>query len=420
LADEDQENSEIVATSDDAVEIDSQQDLDAETPSEESPETPVKKVAAEPEDDGPTEDCPPCKSGAPAWMATFADMATLLMAFFVLILSFAQMNVPKFKEVAGSMNDSMGVQRQVPVVEPPTADSIIATQFMKAKVEPTAMSTISEQTTDDPQPQDVELKVTTSPSDTSTSSDLERVKQALKDEIAKGQVSVTEVDGKISVALSGDTPNSNYEGSNGEQSGNKLDESEIAIYAKVVNAQAQVSSEVQVLKSPSSSEMSVVATSNGQTPQSNEAATNELEEIKSRLTTEIAQGRVNVEMVDDEIKITLADQGSFVSGSADLRSGFYPVLESVGAALKDRTGLITVAGHTDSIPVAFSQRFQSNWDLSVSRSASVVDYLVGDGFIDAGKVTVTGYADTIPIASNDSAAGRAQNRRIEIKVKTQG
>jgi flagellar motor protein MotB len=50
----------------------------------------------------------------------------------------------------------------------------------------------------------------------------------------------------------------------------------------------------------------------------------------------------------------------------------------------------------------------------------VVDYLVGDGFIEAGKVTVTGFADTIPIASNDSAAGRAQNRRIEIKVKTQG
>ena len=408
-------------------------DIDETLPDEVAIETEVEEVAAtrpppppeEPAEDpaeDPAEepDCPPCKSGAPAWMATFADMATLLMAFFVLILSFAHMNVPKFKEVAGSMNDSMGVQRQVPVVEPPTADSIIATQFMKAKVEPTAMSTISEQTTDDPQPQDVELKVTTSPSDTSTSSDLEKVKQALKDEIAEGQVSVTEVDGKISVALSGDTPNSNYEGSNGEQSGNKLDESEIAIYAKVVNAQAQVSSEVQVLKSPSSSEMSVVATSNGKTPQSNDAATSEFEEIKSRLTTEISQGRVNVEMVDDEIKITLADQGSFVSGSADLRSGFYPVLESVGAALKGRAGLITVAGHTDSIPVAFSQRFQSNWDLSVSRSASVVDYLVGDGFVEAGKVTVTGFADTIPIASNDSAAGRAQNRRIEIKVKTQG
>ncbi|HCL94951.1 MAG TPA: flagellar motor protein MotB, partial [Gammaproteobacteria bacterium] len=97
-------------------------------------------------------------------MATFADMATLLMAFFVLLLSFAQMNVPKFKEVSGSMNDSMGVQRVVPVVEPPTADSIIADQFMQAKVEPTALSTISEQTTDEEQPPDPELKITTKPS----------------------------------------------------------------------------------------------------------------------------------------------------------------------------------------------------------------------------------------------------------------
>jgi chemotaxis protein MotB len=47
----------------------------------------------------------------------------------------------------------------------------------------------------------------------------------------------------------------------------------------------------------------------------------------------------------------------------------------------------------------------------------VVDYLVGDNFVDAGRVTVAGYADTVPIASNESAAGRAQNRRIEIKVK---
>ena len=69
-------------------------------------------------------DCPECKSGAPAWMATFADMATLLMAFFVLILSFAHMNVPKFKNVSGSMKSTFGVQRSVPVVEPPTAQII--------------------------------------------------------------------------------------------------------------------------------------------------------------------------------------------------------------------------------------------------------------------------------------------------------
>ena len=52
-------------------------------------------------------------------MATFADMATLLMAFFVLILSFAEMNVPKYKQITGSLKAAFGVQRLVPVVEPP-------------------------------------------------------------------------------------------------------------------------------------------------------------------------------------------------------------------------------------------------------------------------------------------------------------
>ncbi|HBO14936.1 MAG TPA: flagellar motor protein, partial [Porticoccaceae bacterium] len=60
-----------------------------------------------PIDPGPeTNDCPKCKSGAPGWMATFADMATLLMAFFVLLLSFAEMSVPKYKQIAGSLKAS--------------------------------------------------------------------------------------------------------------------------------------------------------------------------------------------------------------------------------------------------------------------------------------------------------------------------
>ena len=56
------------------------------------------------------EECPKCPpKGAPAWMATFADMATLLMAFFVLILSFAEFNVPKFKQISGSLKNAFGI-----------------------------------------------------------------------------------------------------------------------------------------------------------------------------------------------------------------------------------------------------------------------------------------------------------------------
>ena len=69
-------------------------------------------------------ECPKCEAGAPAWMATFADMATLLMAFFVLILSFAEFNVPKFKQISGSLKNAFGVQRLVPVVEQPKGTTI--------------------------------------------------------------------------------------------------------------------------------------------------------------------------------------------------------------------------------------------------------------------------------------------------------
>ena len=161
------------------------------------PELPLEPL--EPPEELPPVECPKCGGGgAPAWMATFADMATLLMAFFVLLLSFAAMNVPKFKEVSGSMNDRMGVQRVVPVVEPPTSDNIVANQFSQAKVEPTALSTISEQTTDEDQPPDPELKVTTKPSNTPPSDDLQKVRSALKEEIANGKVEVSEANGKIS------------------------------------------------------------------------------------------------------------------------------------------------------------------------------------------------------------------------------
>lgn len=396
-----------------AVDANAPEDSEAQAPEEE----PVGPPPEPPEELPPVE-CPKCPGGgAPAWMATFADMATLLMAFFVLLLSFAQMNVPKFKEVSGSMNDSMGVQRVVPVVEPPTADNIIADQFMQAKVEPTPLQTISEQTTDEEQPPDPELKITNRPSDTPNATDLEKVRSALQEEITRGQVTVAETDGKITVLMTPNQKEGENQGDVGLDSGQRLDEDTVAIFAKVAQAQAEVVSEVQVLRSASTQTQSFDSTSQAEDSAGEELAQSEYEQIRSRLTTEIANGQINVERINDEVKISLADQGAFVSGSADLRSSFFAVLTSVGQALAQSPGEVTVAGHTDNVPVAFSERFQSNWDLSAARSASVADYLVNEGFIQPSAVTVTGYADTVPIASNDTAAGRAQNRRIEITVK---
>lgn len=91
-------------------------------------------------------DCPP--AGLPAWMGTFADLMSLLMCFFVLLLSFAEMDVLKFKRLAGSMREAFGVQNQVDVTSVPKGTSIIAQEFSPGKPDPTPLQMVMQETTD--------------------------------------------------------------------------------------------------------------------------------------------------------------------------------------------------------------------------------------------------------------------------------
>ncbi len=95
-------------------------------------------------------DCPPCDKGLPPWMATFADMMALLMCFFVLLLSFAEMDVLKYKQVAGALKLAFGVQRIVKATEIPKGTSVIAKQYSPGKpTEVTPLEIMREKTTDD-------------------------------------------------------------------------------------------------------------------------------------------------------------------------------------------------------------------------------------------------------------------------------
>jgi chemotaxis protein MotB len=399
-------------------------DIDETLPDEVAIETEVEEVAAtrpppppeEPAED-PTEepDCPPCKSGAPAWMATFADMATLLMAFFVLILSFAHMNVPKFKEVSGSMNEKFGVQKIVPTVEQPTADNIIVKQYKTAKVEPTLLDVIQEQTTDVRQPDDVELKDKLKKNRFDTNADVEVLAKSLAKEIAEGKVKVTVKDKQLVVEVSADAKTGNQGRENKSKSGAKLLQSDLEIYAKVATAQAQIASQVQVVDaSPETLDGDLSGRSNEAGEQ---AVADQYDKIRARLSNEIAQGLAEVERDGDKIIVRLAERGSFRSGYAELQPSFKPLLDKVGQSIADGSGLITIEGHTDNIPMAFSERFRSNWDLSAARSAAVADYLLDSSAIEDGRVSVTGLADTKPLVSNESPAGRSKNRRIEVIIE---
>lgn len=86
------------------------------------------------------------KKGAPPWMATFADLATLLMCFFVLLLSFSEMDVLKFKQIAGSMKYAFGVQNVLDVNDIPKGTSVIAQEFRPGRPEPTPIEVIMQQT----------------------------------------------------------------------------------------------------------------------------------------------------------------------------------------------------------------------------------------------------------------------------------
>ena len=90
--------------------------------------------------------CPP--PGLPAWLGTFADLMSLLMCFFVLLLSFSEMDVLKFKQIAGSMKFAFGVQNKLEVKDIPKGTSIIAQEFRPGRPEPTPIDVIMQQTID--------------------------------------------------------------------------------------------------------------------------------------------------------------------------------------------------------------------------------------------------------------------------------
>lgn len=91
-------------------------------------------------------DCPPCPAGLPAWLATFGDLMSLLMCFFVLLLSFSEMDVLKFKQLAGSMREAFGVQAEIKVEDIPKGTSIIAQEFSPGRPDPTPLNEVRQMT----------------------------------------------------------------------------------------------------------------------------------------------------------------------------------------------------------------------------------------------------------------------------------
>ena len=133
-------------------------------------------------------------------MATFADMATLLMAFFVLLLSFAETEVPKFKQVAGSLKQAFGIEKIVPKVTIPMARSIMVENFTPAVAERSVMD-VKEQQSDFVRGDFIEKKTEEGEYEDPIESDFQQVQEALEQELNKGMADVRIENGEIKVTL---------------------------------------------------------------------------------------------------------------------------------------------------------------------------------------------------------------------------
>jgi chemotaxis protein MotB len=156
------------------------------------------------------DDCPKCDPGLPPWLATFADMMALLMVFFVLLLSFAEIDAIRFKKMAESMKDAFGVQREVPVPDIVMGTSVIKQEFSPSiNPDPAVIDEIRQQTTEVEQQH---LEVPDGLADAVIEAERERVleevarqaeeiREALKLEIEESLVSVETEQAKIIIRI---------------------------------------------------------------------------------------------------------------------------------------------------------------------------------------------------------------------------
>lgn len=361
--------------------------------------------------------CPECKPGAPLWMATFADMATLLMAFFVLILSFSETKVDKYKAVVGSLENAFGMPK-VQIV--PMGTTVIQSDFSPSISQPTPINQMNQEV-EDPD-KDVPMRM-----DSPESSDFDiklekrKLEQELQQEIMKGQVDVKVEGEKLVIQLKGDgmTGADQVESDQVKRAGLYTPE-RLGLMAKVSRAQQTVKAQTEVrveLEGEQAAETEL-ATSAPKAPVKLDAQqTQQVAQMLETLKSQLVSGKVSIERRDDLVALVISEEDIFDSGSAVISKAAVNALKEVRDVILSSSGTVVIAGHTDNVPITGSGLFATNWDLSSSRAAAVAHAMTELLGVPAERLEVEAHADTRPIADNATEEGRRKNRRVEILMR---
>lgn len=281
-----------------------------------------------------------CPAGLPGWMATFSDLMTLLLTFFVLLLSMANMDPIKAQAGSKSVKDALaGVSlfANVTVAGTPASPQVLI-----------------------PSP-------------------------LYETEMTKKRIPVE--DNKKDIEKNSESQDDQDNEKNDKQKEQEAKQSRLEGQKKDAIAMAQ---EKEI----------------------NDITRN----VQMTFKDDIAKGAIAFKSENQRIVIEYPAEDSFKSGSAELTDKMKRASQKLAFMLKDKSVQISIAGYTDSIPINTS-RFRSNWDLSVMRASSVANAMLKYVAFRPEQIEVKGYGEGHPKASNSTAEGRMQNRRLEIVIE---
>ncbi len=368
------------------------------------------------DDDRPA--CPPV--GAPAWLATFADIATNLMAFFVLILGFAKFDEVSFKKMAGSMRETFGTEMVAPIMDNAEGGMVLEMDFKPQGLPPDTVEGEEPPTGDEGrEPNRDGEEAGRSPEEAAQIAAAqaagEAAAQAMMQALASGKLTVEQGDKSVTVKLA-------------EGEGQPTAEEVAEVLAALTGGAADAAGDepgsdpdkqVAAPDQPAEEGTGEPAPGSGGAggPSAGRATSPGFAEAKLSvaLRDQSAQGLVEVERRDGKVFVTVGAGGAFESGSADLTEQAKTIMDEISANALAPDATITVTGHTDNVPLSGGP-YTDNFGLGAARATSVVRELVESGKIDPSQIVAVSRGESAPVADNTTDAGREKNRRIEIEI----
>ena len=146
-----------------------------------------------------------------------------------------------------------------------------------------------------------------------------------------------------------------------------------------------------------------------------DAAMTNLKNAISRALTDFEGKGLTIEQRDGKVYVSMENKLLFSSGSWAVGTEGRRAVQQLGNVLGDNPDIaVLIEGHTDNVPYTGSGQVKGNWDLSTKRATAIVQILRENDAINPENLTAAGRGEFAPIATNDSAEGKAKNRRIEV------